>query len=142
MPNIGVTKLSSVISDPISASNPKRIPGAVVEYMITVSNSGNASPDADTTIVSNSIDSNKIEFYYDGGVSFTDGATSSDLAIDTVSYSQTAAPGPYVYDYTPSPDGDGYDPNITSFEVTTSGTFAYGGSPSASFTLKYRVRVK
>ncbi|ALP53607.1 hypothetical protein Tel_10955 [Candidatus Tenderia electrophaga] len=142
VPNIGVTKLSSVISDPISASNPKRIPGAVIEYMITVSNSGNASPDADTTIVSNSIDSNKIEFYYDGGVSFTDGATSSDLAIDTVSYSQTAAPGPYVYDYTPSPDGDGYDPNITSFEVTTSGTFAYGGSPSASFTLKYRVRVK
>ncbi len=141
-PNIGITKLSSVISDPISASNPKRIPGAVIEYIITVSNSGDASPDNNSTLVTTTIDTDETEFYYTGAITFVDGTTTSNLALGTVSYSQTSAPGPYVYDYTPSPDGDGYDANITSVKIKTTGTFAFGGSPSASFSLKYRVRVK
>ena len=142
-PDISVTKISSVISDPINGgSNPKRIPGAVVEYIVAVSNAGNASPDNNSTVVTSNIDTTGTEFYYTGGITFVDGATSSNLTMGTVSYSQTAAPGPYVYDYTPSPDGDGYDANITSVRIETSGTFAYGGSPAAGFNLKYRVRVK
>lgn len=35
-----VTKVSSVVSDGVSASNPKAIPGAIVRYCITVSNTG------------------------------------------------------------------------------------------------------
>ena len=37
---ISVTKDSSVISDPFSSSNPKAIPGAVIEYAITADNTG------------------------------------------------------------------------------------------------------
>ena len=37
---LNVTKISSVISDSISISNPKAIPGATVRYCITVSNAG------------------------------------------------------------------------------------------------------
>jgi len=39
--NLSVTKISQVLSDPINAVNPKAIPGAVVEYTVTVTNSGN-----------------------------------------------------------------------------------------------------
>jgi len=42
--SISVTKVSSVISDPVNGStNPKRIPGALVEYCILVSNTGVAT---------------------------------------------------------------------------------------------------
>ncbi len=41
---LSVTKISSIISDPVSGTtNPKRIPGAIVEYCILISNSGSAS---------------------------------------------------------------------------------------------------
>jgi uncharacterized repeat protein (TIGR01451 family) len=39
-----VTKTSTVVSDPVNlAVNPKRIPGAVIEYCITVENTGSAA---------------------------------------------------------------------------------------------------
>jgi uncharacterized repeat protein (TIGR01451 family) len=41
---IAVTKTSTVISDPFNLTNdPKRIPGAVVEYCVTVQNTGSAA---------------------------------------------------------------------------------------------------
>lgn len=40
--SLTVTKLSRVVSDGVSASNPKAVPGAVVEYCIVVTNSGSA----------------------------------------------------------------------------------------------------
>ncbi len=142
-PTITVTKMSLVISDPFNGgSNPKRIPGAVIEYMVSPSNSGDASPDANSVFVTDPIDTTMVEFYATGGVSFTDGTTSSALALGAVTYSSTASPGPYVYDYTPLPDGDGYDSSITSIKITTTGTFAFGGVPDPSFTLKFRVRIQ
>lgn len=42
--SIGVTKVSSVLSDPVNGTtNPKAIPGAVMEYCILVSNAGTAT---------------------------------------------------------------------------------------------------
>jgi uncharacterized repeat protein (TIGR01451 family) len=41
--NISVSKISSVLSDGISGSNPKSIPGATVRYCITVTNSGSGT---------------------------------------------------------------------------------------------------
>lgn len=38
--SIGVTKISSIISDGVSGSNPKAIPGATARYCITISNAG------------------------------------------------------------------------------------------------------
>ena len=142
-PIITVTKLSVVISDPISGgTNPKRIPGAVIEYSVSPSNSGDGSPDANSTYITDVIDTSSLEYDATTGVTFTDGTTSSALSLDTVTFSDDAAPGPYTYDYTPVPDGNGYDAAVTSIKVTTTGTFAYGGSPDPSFTIKYRVRTK
>lgn len=48
--NLSVTKISSVISDPINGTVfAKRIPGALIEYTVTVDNSGSA--DADELVV-------------------------------------------------------------------------------------------
>jgi uncharacterized repeat protein (TIGR01451 family) len=41
--SLSVTKLSSVVSDGVSGSNPKAIPGAIIRYCITVTNSGSGT---------------------------------------------------------------------------------------------------
>lgn len=41
--NLSVTKISNVVSDGISASNPKAVAGAVMRYCILVSNAGSAT---------------------------------------------------------------------------------------------------
>jgi len=40
---LSVTKLSSVVSDGVSGTNPKSVPGAIVRYCVLVSNSGSAT---------------------------------------------------------------------------------------------------
>ncbi|NJM51191.1 MAG: DUF11 domain-containing protein [Sphingomonadales bacterium] len=54
--NLSVTKISNVVSDGVSASNPKAIPGAVVQYCILVSNAGTAT--ATNVTASDNIPSN------------------------------------------------------------------------------------
>lgn len=52
-----VTKSSRVISDPVNnTSSPKRIPGAIVEYCIDITNTGSTA--ADTVVVSDAIPAN------------------------------------------------------------------------------------
>jgi hypothetical protein len=141
-PDFLILKASTTISDPVNGGTlPKAIPGAVVGYSVIVTNNGDGSPDTDTLIFADPLDSVILDYDVTTGVTFTDGATSSALALGAIVYSQTAAPGPYTYDYTPVPVG-GYDGNVTSIKVNTTGTFAFGGAPSPSFTLKFRVRVK
>jgi len=44
VPNVSVTKVSSVLSDPVNGTtNPKAIPGAVMEYCILITNNGAAA---------------------------------------------------------------------------------------------------
>ncbi len=142
-PTITVTKSSAVLSDPFNnVTNPKRIPGAVIEYSVTLTNTGNGSPDAGTVVVTDPIDRPALAFRVSTGVTFIDGATSSGVGLGLVTYSSTPAPGPYLYNYTPVPDVNGYDGNITSFMATTTGSLAFGGAPPPGFTLRFQVKVK
>jgi uncharacterized repeat protein (TIGR01451 family) len=53
--DLTVTKLSRVVSDGVSVTNPKAIPGAVVEYCIVVSNAGTATGTASSVVVSDDL---------------------------------------------------------------------------------------
>lgn len=68
-----VTKVATVIDDPINGTtDPKAIPGATIEYVITVENTGSA--DADAVVATDDLDSD---------VTFVTGAFSgSDVEID------------------------------------------------------------
>ncbi|APG62573.1 hypothetical protein LPB140_07000 [Sphingorhabdus lutea] len=50
---LSVSKLSRVVSDGVSASNPKAIPGAVIEYCIAVSNAAGAATATGVNITDN-----------------------------------------------------------------------------------------
>ncbi|MEE9433116.1 MAG: hypothetical protein V3V15_02610 [Sphingorhabdus sp.] len=59
--SLTVSKVSRVISDGVSASNPKAIPGAVVEYCIVVSNGAGAATATGVTV------SDDLDLIVDGG---------------------------------------------------------------------------
>lgn len=55
-PVLTMTKTSAVISDPVNfGTNPKAIPGAIVEYTVTITNNGTATGTATNVAISDSL---------------------------------------------------------------------------------------
>jgi uncharacterized repeat protein (TIGR01451 family) len=82
---LAVTKTSSVISDPFNGTTlPKRIPGAVVEYCVTVQNSGTA--DATSVVLTDVLTTQPVTyqagslFTVDTGATCTGGVAEDDDA--------------------------------------------------------------
>ena len=146
-PNLQATK-SVAVYDPLSAGL-YAVPGNDVVYTITLANSGNASPDADTLFFVDEIPT-QIEFYngdIDGGgpetnpIAFTDSGSGVTFSYGSdAGYSNSGVRPSLMSDctYSPSP---GYDANVKYICFAPSGTMATG-SPAPSFDLKFRARVK
>ncbi len=147
---LSVTKVSRVVSDPVNgATNPKAIPGALIEYLISVTNTGNEPADANTVIVKDDAPADAkmclIGFSGSSGpILFNAGSPSSGLnytftalnsASDRLDFSSD---GGASWTYTPTPDGDGCDGAITDFRVRPSGSFA----ASTAFTVRARFIVE
>ena len=155
-PDILTLKSVQTLSDPANGtSNPIAIPGAVMQYTITSTNSGFGTADADSVTVTDSIPTNTEMFVGDisaagsGPLAFSDGSTPSALAYSFVALGNTADDIEFSNDdggsfnYTPVPDADGYDNNVTHFRGLTSGAFAASnGSNNPGFSFQFRVRVQ
>jgi hypothetical protein len=78
-------------------------------------------------------------------VEFLNGPTLSGLTFtyaDDVRYSNQPGGGP-PYTYTPSPDANGFDPNITGVRIAPSGSMnGAAGANVPSFTLRFVVKVR
>jgi len=152
IPNITISKNSAVLSDPINASNPKAIPGAIIEYTIGVENSGFGYVDVDSTVLNDPIASGTT-FYFGSPLNpatFIDGATASGLsftfidlasAVDDIDFSNDAG----LTFITPTTDANGFDttsPPINYIRINPKGGFK--GSDSVnnpSMQINFRVRV-
>lgn len=143
-----VSKVSSIISDPVNGTNnPKAIPGATVEYLITVTNTGTSATQADTVTVwdDGPADAKLCLIGRAGGpIIFNDPGGNSNL---TYSFSSLASTTDNLefsnndgasFGYTPVADGDGCDTSVTDFRVRPRGAFAGG----ATFTITVRFRVE
>ncbi len=104
---IVVTKSSTVASDPFNGTtNPKAVPGAVIEYCLDINNTGSAS--ATSVVLSDAIPANTT--FVAGSIksAATGAGTSCDLNSGTVEDDDNAG-------------GDETDPNGGNFNVTTAG---------------------
>lgn len=158
-PSITMLKTVQTISDPVSASNPKAIPGAYIHYTILATNSGAGVVDADTMVMTDSVPANTDLYVNDlggagsGPVIFTDGVTSStltytfislDSAIDDIDFSDNNGVTWTYYqdsDFS-SIDADGFDATITNIRVNPKGTFTGAAGSNPSISLIFRVRVQ
>lgn len=130
-----VSKTSTILSDGVSGTNPKSIPGAIVRYTITVQNTGSLSVDANTITV---VDPFPANFTLDASTpfTFTNGTVPSGLNTfnqgTMVTYSTTGA-APYS-----APLGSGYNAAIRAFRFAPTGTMgpATTSGPS-SFSITF-----
>ena len=147
-----VVKLSTVVSDPVNGStNPKRIPGAVIEYQVIVTNPAANPIDVDSVFVRDPMPPQVVLNVADlgavgsGPVLFTNGSPPSGMtftfnALGTLTDDlQFSNDNGATWNYVPVPDADGYDPAVTGLRVNPKGTF---GANNAQFTLRFRVRVQ
>lgn len=139
-----ISKTSTVISDPVNGTtNPKLIPGAVVEYAITVLNVGAGVVDA-SSIVLLDVMPPEMAFAVGTPVTFTNGTPTSGLnafnANTMVTYSQ-ASGGAAPYTYTPT---GSFDPNVRGIRIAPTGTMAAATSATnrPNFTVRFRAQVR
>ncbi len=147
--DVSVTKLSSILSDPVNGTtNPKAIPGALVDYLITVSNAGVSPADTGSIVITDAGPANaKLCFDANGTgtpVAYSDGSPTSGItysyialgnSTDGLEFSDNSGSS---WTYVPTADADGCDAAITHFRVTTGGQFR----ASTSFTLRTRYKIK
>lgn len=146
LPSLNVTKISDVLSDPQNgATNPKRIPGAVVRYAITVSNAGVGTVDSSTLVITDPLPPNSALYVGSGAFEFINGTPVSGLtfnAATNVTYSSQPGGGA-PYTYTPVPDAQGYDAAVRGVRIAPSGVMnAASGASQPSFTVRMRVRIQ
>lgn len=140
-----VSKTSQLISDPSNGTiNPKAIPGAVVRYSITVTNTGTLPVDASTIFIDDPVPG---AMNYDGStaVTFTNGSVVSGLTFNAatdVRFSNLAATPTSLASCTYTP-ATGFDPAVRHVCIRPSGTMAgatVAGQPS--FTVTFHTQIK
>jgi hypothetical protein len=151
-PSLVFLKSVAVHSDPVNGTSaPKNIPGAEVDYMVKVTNTGAGAVDSGSLTIVDPVPANTELFTGDlgGGAPFVfaDGAlpsaiscnfTALDDPSDCVDFSANGADWTYV------PNGS-FDPAVTHIRFRPTGSMVGDGAPGApspSFDLRFRVRVK
>ena len=144
-PVLRVQKLSEVLSDPQNGTTlPKRIPGSIVRYAVTVTNSGAGAADGNSLVITDTLPPDTV-LQVGAGVEFLQGSPTSALTFNPatdVAYSNQPGGGP-PYTYVPVPDVAGYDAAIRGLRIAPTGAMAPGGpGGNPSFTVRFRVRVR
>ena len=147
---VSVSKTAAVVSDPLNGSlAPKAIPGAAVDYTITVSNTSNRALDDGTVAVADLVPVKTKLYIKDlgltgsGPVAFNQ-ALLSGLTFTFTSLASTtddvffSKDGGVTYTYVPVPDADGCDALVTHIRVRPHGSLATSGA----FNVRFRVIVR
>jgi hypothetical protein len=149
LPTLIMARTSQVISDPHNgATNPKRIPGSVQLYSLTITNQGPGTVDASTLVISEFVPPNSDLYVSTASgdpIAFVNGTPASGLSYvyaSNVTYSNQPG-GLAPYNYTPVPDPAGFDPNVTGMRIAPTGAMnAAGPGSNPSFTIRFRVRLR
>jgi len=154
-PALTITHTVQTLSDPVGGTtNPKSIPGAIVQNRTTVRNSGIGPVDADTVIITEIVppESSLQVADFDGSttgpVRFTDGTPVSGLTYTFVALGSTTDDIEFSndngvsYSYTPVPDGNGVDAAVTHFRIRPKAVLlANSGTGDRIATFDYKLRV-
>lgn len=139
-----LVKTSSVLSDPINGStNPKMIPGAIVQYSILVSNTGPTAVDNNSVLLIDALPS-QMRVGTAATPTFTQGTPTSALtfnATNDIRYSNAgSAPTTFAgCTYTPTA---AYDAAVKFICVNPKGTMAGSSGTPPNFTISFRAQMQ
>ena len=140
MPVLAITKTSAPVATAGTDPNRFAIPGADIDYTITVTNSGASTIDLASQFIADVLPAS-VEFFngdIDAGTAgtqnfvFTANTSGLTLAAGNISYSNN---GGVSYTYTPAA---GYDPAATALRFNPQGAMA----ANSSFSVRFRTRIK
>jgi uncharacterized repeat protein (TIGR01451 family) len=144
--NLTLSKSMTIISDPVNGvTNPKAIPGAVIEYAITVTNAGPGPVDVSTVVITDPLPANIAAYVAGTAVTFADGVPATGLTFSypaNVGWSK-AIGGGAPYTATLTPDANGYDAAVTGIRIAPTGIMPaaiVAGQPN--FTVRFRAQIK
>ena len=152
VPDIVVTKDSVSFADELGTDF--ALPGATVEYLVTVANGGNSTADSDTLIVTEALPSEVDLIVTDfglpgsGPIDFVQATPASGLTCTFGGFASTSDCFDFSTDgsdftYEPSDSGDGTDPNVTHVRVAPTGFILPDtGAGSPGFELRFRVKIQ
>ncbi|WP_136797747.1 DUF11 domain-containing protein [Desulfosediminicola ganghwensis] len=148
-PVLTVVKSAKTVSDPEHGMvNPYDVPGAIIEYRITVTNTGLAATDADSLLLVDPIPEHTALVVTDppvtiSNVQATTGLTLTYTALnDLTDHVEFSADGT-DYSQIPTADGNGTDPSVKYLRFMPAGQFnASDGITDPSFTVTFRVRLQ
>lgn len=149
IPPLVVSKTSIPYWDPVNFTNsPKLIPGALVDYIITVTSPSDYTVDPNSVVVIDKLPPevklfvNNIGGTPAGPAAFTAGTTG--LTYNFIALSSTGDDIDFSnndgasWAYSPTPDGDGIDKNVNSVRIRLKNSMA----PSSTFTIRLRARIE
>ena len=151
-PSLVNLKSVAIVSDPVNGtSNPKFIPGAIADYTLRVTNTGQGSVGLDDLNLEDPIPTNTELFVGDlgavssGPVAFTNGSPSSALTWTYSSLLPVPVDDLFFYNGTTwnyQPTGS-YDPTVTRIRMNPKGRMAANtGLGNPYFEVRFRVRVR
>lgn len=147
---LAVIKSSAAFWDPISTANPKSIPGAYIQYTISVSNpnfvalTNNSVVITDPTAANLAFITSNINGSGSGPVLFTEGSPVSNLQYlfvaladqtDDVDFSNNNG---VTWTYVPQPDVAGTDSQVDVIRIRPRGAMAAG----SRFEVKFRYKIE
>ena len=163
-PSLVFLKTVAVFSDPSNGiTNPKNIPGALVDYTLRVTNTGAGSVTANSIVIVDPIPAGTELFVNSlgaspanspvafvnsvtppSGVTFAFTSLNNTPTADDIEFSnQAPVAGVYTFSYVPVPNALGVDPAVTAIRLNPRGTMAgASGGNNPFFDLRFRVRVK
>ncbi|MBT8132345.1 MAG: hypothetical protein KJO35_08760, partial [Gammaproteobacteria bacterium] len=153
-PDYYLRKSVATISDPYSGTtNPKAVPGAVVQYTVRIENDGPGAADQGTLVIIDAIppETALVVTDFDGAnpgpVAFVDGTPASGFTYTFVDLADAADDlefsndGGATFTYSPSEDANGSDAAVTHIRIQPAGTALYtGADPVAEFRFKVAVQ--
>jgi uncharacterized repeat protein (TIGR01451 family) len=154
LPDITVTKSSSVDSDPLGQDT-YQVPGSVITYTLDVDNAGDGGTDEGTLVITDILPTDVVMCVASpcasgDAIVFTDSDNDTGLTYtyaNDVRYTDETSPT-YSFDIAPAslnPDTDGYDSSVTGFQIDFSTTTRLDPSDAGDdreFTLTYDVKIE
>lgn len=137
MPSLTVSKTSAAVAT--TGVEKFSVPGAFVDYTITVTNNGGSTLDLNSAVIADILPPNVSYFHGDidagtAGVQtfvFTPGSSGLSMAAGNITYSNN---GGSTYAYAPVA---GLDPNVDALRFSPTGTMA----ANSSFTVRFRTAI-